>query len=73
MYMYVHIYVYVCTYTYMYITEIIYTYMYICGCSRLREIFLKIDNKLQGQYLAQITIIYIYSAPPLDYIHHEIG
>ena len=26
-----------------------------CGSSRLREIFLKTDNKLKGLYLAQIT------------------
>ena len=26
-----------------------------CGSSRLREIFLKTDNKLEGLYLAQIT------------------
>jgi len=44
----------------IYVTQLIHTYKCLYfNCSRLREIFLKTDNKLEGLYLAQITQVHI--------------
>ena len=62
---YMYIYGYICiydiyVYIWIYMTQLMYNYICLYyTLSRLREIFLKTDNKLEGLYLAQITQVKI--------------
>jgi len=55
--MYIYTYANTCMYYTTNIHLLIYTH--VRGSSRLREIFLKTDNKLEGLYMAQITQVEI--------------